>query len=130
MLGNVAVHPFHRIGGGKGQRPRQHLVEGDAEGVQITARIDRAVHSPGLLRRHVGESSGDLLGRLGVGVLARQTGGNAEAGEPDGATRHIYQDVRRLDVLMNESVRVRLAQRPRERDPDAQERRDSQRLAE
>ena len=42
----------------------------------------------------------------------------------------IYQDVRRLDVLMNESARVRLAQRPRERDPDAQKLRYSQRPAE
>ena len=36
----------------------------------------------------------------------------------------------RLDVLMDESARVRLAQRPRERNPDAQELRDSQRFAE
>jgi hypothetical protein len=30
VAGNVAVHPFHRVGGGEGQFARQHLVEGDA----------------------------------------------------------------------------------------------------
>ena len=130
LPGNMAVHPFHRIGSGEGQRPRQHLVEGDAKRVEIAARIDRAVHPSGLLRRHVGEGAGDLVGRLGVGALARQAGGNAEAGEPDTAARHIHQDVRRLDVLMDESARMHLAQRPRERNRDAQKLRYSQWLAE
>jgi hypothetical protein len=29
VAGNVAVHPFHRVGGGEGQFARQHFVEGD-----------------------------------------------------------------------------------------------------
>ncbi len=31
LPGNVAMDPPHRIGGGEGQRPREHLVESDAE---------------------------------------------------------------------------------------------------
>ena len=120
LPGNMTVQPFHRIGSGEGQHPRQHLVEGDAKRVEIAACIDRAVHPAGLLRRHVGESAGDCVGRLGVGALARQAGGNAEAGEPDAAARHIHQDVRRLDVLMDEFARMHLAQRPRQGNPDAQ----------
>ena len=44
----MAVHPFHRIGSGEGQRPRQHFVKRDAQRVEIAARIDRAVHPTGL----------------------------------------------------------------------------------
>ena len=62
---DVAVHPFHRIGRGERQAAGEHLVEGDAEGVEVAAGIDRAVHPAGLLGRHVGERAGDDLRRLG-----------------------------------------------------------------
>ena len=81
--GDVAVHPFHRIGRGERQDARQHLVERDAQRVEVAARIDRAVHPAGLFGRHVGERAGDDLGRLGRLALARQARGDAEAGEPD-----------------------------------------------
>ncbi len=51
---DVAVHPFHRLGRGEGQTASQHFVQRDAEGVQVTARIDRPVHPSGLFGRHVG----------------------------------------------------------------------------
>ena len=71
-LRDVAVHPFHRIGRRERQTAGQHLVEGDAERVEIAARIDRAVHAPGLLGRHVRERSRDELGRLWALALARE----------------------------------------------------------
>ena len=83
LPGNVAVHPLHRIGGGEGKFAGQHLVEGDAERIEIAAGIDRAVHPAGLFGRHVGERPGDHLRRRGGLALARQTRGDAEAGEPD-----------------------------------------------
>ena len=103
---DVAVDPLHRIGGRERQRSREHLVEGDAERVEIAAGIDRAVHPPGLFRRHVGERPGDHLRRLGGLALARQTRGDAEAGQPDAVPVVIHQDVGRLDVLMDEPARV------------------------
>ena len=87
LPGDVAMDPLHRIGGGEGQRPRQHLVEGDAQRIEIAPGIDRPVHAAGLLGRHVGERPGDHLGRLGGLALARQTRGDAEAGQPDRAGR-------------------------------------------
>src|SRR5208283_49295 len=84
----------------------------------------------GLLWRHVREGAGDLVGRLEVGALARQAGRNAEAGEPDTAACRIHQDVRRLDVLMDQSAGMCLAKCTRERDRDAQKLRYSQRPAE
>ena len=68
---DMAVHPFHRIGSGEGETPGQHLVKRDAQSVEITARIDRTIHSSGLFRSHVGECSSDELGgRRGTAVRA------------------------------------------------------------
>ncbi len=124
LPGDVAMDPLHRIGGDEGRRPRQHLVEGDAQRVEVAAGIDRAVHAAGLLRRHVGERPGDHLGRLGGLALARQPRGDAEADQPYGAGRGVDQDVGRLDVLVDEAPLVEPAQRVRQADGDAQERRD------
>ena len=45
---DVAVHPFHRIGRREGEAAGQHLVQRDAQGVEVAAGIDRPVHAPGL----------------------------------------------------------------------------------
>ncbi len=118
---DVAVHPGHRIGGGEGECAREHLVE---------PGIDRAVHPSRLFRRHVGQRSGDHLGRLGDLMLARQPRGDAEACEPGGTARHIYQDIRRLDVLVDQVSLMDVPERGRERDGDAQELRRFQRMTE
>ena len=83
LAGDVAVHPFHRIGGGEGQFAGEHLVEGDAQGVEIAAEIDRPVHPARLFGGHVGERPGDHFRRRRRLALARQTRGDAKAGEPD-----------------------------------------------
>ena len=91
---NVAVDPLQGIGGGKRQRARKHLVQGDAQRVEIAAGINRAIHAAGLLGRHVGERAGNDLRRRGRLALARQLGRNPEAGEPDVAgvvDEHIRQ---------------------------------------
>ena len=41
----------------------EHLVEGDAQGVEVAAGIDRPVHPAGLFGGHVGERPGDHLRR-------------------------------------------------------------------
>ena len=78
----MAVHPFHRIGRREGQNAREHLVQRDAEGVEIAAGVDRAVHPPGLFGCHVGKRTGDDFGRLGRLPLAGQARGDAEPGQP------------------------------------------------
>ena len=69
---DVAVHPLHRIAGGEGEGSGEHFEEGDSQRIEVAARIDGAVHPPGLFRRHVGERAGDHLRRRGRLVLARQ----------------------------------------------------------
>ena len=80
LAGNVAMHPFHRIGSSERQFARQHLVERDAQRVEIAAGIDRPVHPAGLFGGHVGERPGDHLRRRRHLALAWQARGDAEAG--------------------------------------------------
>ena len=118
---DMAMDPFHRIGGAERQTAGEHLVERHAERVEIATRIDRAVHPPGLFGRHIGERAGDDFGRLGRLTLARQTRGDAEPGEPGQSVRAVHQDIGRLDVLVDEAALVRLAQRGDDADGEAQE---------
>ena len=117
----MAVDPIHRIGRRERQTTREHPIEHDAERVEVAARVDRAVHPPGLFRRHIGERAGDHPGRLGRLPLARQTRRDAEPGEPRPSVRAIRQNIGRLDVLVHEAVLVRLAQRGDDADGEAQE---------
>jgi hypothetical protein len=82
LSGDMAVDPFHRIGRAERQTAGEHLIECDAERIKVAARIDRAVHSPGLFGGHIGKRAGDELRRLGRMTLARQTRGDAKPGQP------------------------------------------------
>ena len=92
---DVAVHPFQGIGRGEREAAGQHFVEGDAEGVQIGARVERPVHPAGLLGRHVGECAGDGLRREGGLPLARKSRRDPEASQPDVAGHLVDQHVGR-----------------------------------
>ena len=117
----MAVHPFHGIGRREGQNAREHLVERDAEGVEIAAGVDRAVHPPGLFGCHVGKRAGDGLGRLGRLPLAGQARGDAEPGEPHVSIRAVHQNIGWLDVLVDEAALMELAQSRGNSDSQAQE---------
>jgi hypothetical protein len=54
-------------------------------------------------------------------MLARQTRGNAKPCQPQAAACRVRQDICRLDVLMDKASLMHPAERPRERDRDAQE---------
>ena len=118
---DMAVDPLHGIGRGERQGAREHLVERDAERIEVAAGIDRAVHPSGLFGRHVGERAGDGLGRRGRLPLARQARGDAETGEPDLSGRAVHQDIGRLDILVDEPRLMDLAQGDRDADGEAQE---------
>ena len=69
---NMTMHPFHRVGSAEGQDAGQHPIERHTKSVEVSAGIDRAVHSPGLFGRHVGECACDNFWRLWRPPLARQ----------------------------------------------------------
>ena len=66
------MNQLDRIGGRERQGARQKFVECDAKRVQIAARVGRAVHAAGLLRRHVGVGASDDVRRLGRLMLSGQ----------------------------------------------------------
>jgi len=118
--GHMAVDPLHGIGRGERQRAREHLIERDAERIEVAARIDRAVHPSGLLGRHIGQRAGDGLRRLEPLSLARKPRGDAEAGEPHFTVGAVDQDIGGLEVLLDEAAVVGLAQGRGHADGDAQ----------
>ena len=122
--GDVAMDPLHGIGGGEREGSREHLVERDAVGVQIAARIDRAVHPAGLFRRHVGERAGHDVRRRGRRALAWQAGRDAKAGQPRLARCGMREDMSRLDVLVDEAACVQPPECDRQADGHAQKRGD------
>jgi hypothetical protein len=120
------MDPLHGIRGGERQRASDHLVEGDAQRVEIAAGVDRPVHAAGLLRRHIGERPGDHLRRRRRLAFARQPGRHAKAGEPDVAGR-VDEDVRRPDVLVDKAMLMDLAKRRRQRHGNGQKARQRKR---
>ena len=116
---DVAMNPFHSIGGSKWQAAREHLVQGDAQRIEITAGINRPIHAAGLFGRHIGEGAGNHLRRCGCLTLVRKLRRNSEAGEPY-VFVVVVEHIRRFDVLMDESLPVDLAECFRQANGNAQ----------
>ncbi len=106
----MAMHQLDRVERGERQRPRDHLVERDAQGIQVAARVNRPVHAAGLFGRHVGQRAGDDLQGQGRRPFARKARGDPEAGQPGPAGPGVDQEVLGLDVLVDDAPFVQLAQ--------------------
>src|SRR5262249_1198673 len=107
---NMGVHEFHWIGRRKRECPRQHFVQNDAHRVKITPRIDGPIHSPRLLRRHVRERTADELRRRRRLTLTRHTRGHPKTRKPDLITAGIDQNVRWLDVFVNQLTLMHMSE--------------------
>src|SRR5882724_11028693 len=116
---DVGVDPLRRVRGREGKLAGEHLVERDAERVEVASRVDGAVDPARLLWRHVGQRARDDLGR--ALSLSRDPRGDAESRQPGLAGTNIYEDVLRLDVLVHDALPVQLAERFGDADPDSQE---------
>ena len=106
----MAVDPLQRVGGSKREHARKHLVQGDAQRVEIAAGIDRAIHAPGLFRGHVGKGAGNDFRRCRRLALAWQPGRDAKAGEPYVAGV-VDEHVLGLDVFVDQTALVGMAER-------------------
>ena len=112
---DVAVDPLQGVGGSKREHARKHLVQGDAQRVEIAAGIHRAIHTPGLFGRHVGKGAGNDFRRRQRLALARQPGRDAKAGEPDmaGVAAWFQRDehVLGVDVFVDQTALMDVAER-------------------
>jgi hypothetical protein len=66
--------------------------------------IDRAIHSSGLLGRHVGERSGDELGWFGRLALALKARSDAKTRQPGLSGGGIDDEIGRLEILVDETT--------------------------
>ncbi len=114
------MNPIQRVGGDEGEPAREQLEQRDAERVQVAARIDRAVHSAGLLRGHVGKRPGQNLRRLQNLAFPWRQRRAAEAGE-EHPIAGIDENIRGFDVFVNQPTGVRLRKDARDRDGQRQE---------
>ncbi len=91
-----------------------------AERVEVAARIDRSIHPPGLLRRHVGQCAGNELGRLRLAALARESRRDAESSQPHPTRCPVGHHVGRFDVFVDQAADVQLAECGRQTRANAQ----------
>ncbi len=109
-LAELPVEERGRIGAGEGDLAGEHLVEGDAERVEVGAEVDAAVDAAGLLGRDVGQRP---VGPHRPGerrLFAALAQGVVEVGDLDLAGLDVDQDARRLDALVDHPPRVERAQ--------------------
>ncbi|EDT07166.1 hypothetical protein BgramDRAFT_6103 [Paraburkholderia graminis C4D1M] len=125
---DMTMDPFHRVGCRERQRTRKHFVQNDAERIEIAAGVDRAIHSPRLLRRHVCKGARHDFRRYGRLMLLRQLRSDAKAGKTH-AIVAIDQHMRRLDVFMYETALMNAADHLCEVDGDTQHTRQFERTA-
>src|SRR5260370_24569069 len=118
---DVAVHQFHRIGCHERKGPGHHFVECHSESIKIAPGIDRAIHSPGLFGSHIGECSGDGLGRTGRLALTQKARCNPKTHEPRLTRRWIKENIWRLYVLVDQPLLVQPAEGGCDTDSEAQE---------
>ncbi len=111
LLGDVAIDPLDGIAGPERQGARQHLVEDDAQGVEIGPLVDPAVHPACLLRGHVRQRPLDEPGVLEVLELAGYPGRNPQIGDLHLAGGGVEEQVLRLDVLVDDVVPVQRGER-------------------
>ena len=118
----MAVRELGGRAGAERVRARQALVDHHARGPHVGRR--RGGVAAAGLGGHVGEGAEEPVvdGRVGVG-----DGGDAEVGEPHGAVAP-EQDVRRLDVAVDDAVRVGVREGVADGGRDAEERLVRQRL--
>jgi len=115
------VNPLHGIGGGEWQAAGQHFIQRDAERIQIAAAINRTIHSSRLFGRHVGQCSGENLGRFGRLPIAWQPRCDTEAHQPHFPGCSVHESVGGLDVLVDETALVQPTQCGRQSNGEPQE---------
>ena len=84
---------------------REHLIEHDAEGIQVTARV--GIEALGLLRCDIVHGADGLTATLFMDILER---GDAEISDLDHVVVRDH-DVLRFDVPVDDAMGVRVLQR-------------------
>jgi hypothetical protein len=124
------MHPFHRIGSFEGNTPGQHFVKCDAKRVEVAPGIDGTIHSSGLLGCHIRECPGDELASFSSLALTGKPRGDTKSPQPALAGDGVYQNIRRLDVFVDNSTLMQLTDCLGKANCETQEKPQVQRLTE
>ena len=119
--GDVGMNPVDRFDRVERQCAGEHLVERHAEAVEIAALVDRTVHVPGLLGRHVGERPAHQLRRRRRETFPLQPARVAKPRKPD-LPRRLSEHVRRSDALVDKAALVHPPDGRHDTDRECQER--------
>ena len=118
------MHQPHRVSRREGQPPRHQLVERHSQRVQVRPVVHRAVHPPRLLRRDVRQRPLQHPRPHVRHHLARQLRGDAEVNQLQRVRGRVVEDVRGVDVLVDDAPLMdapeRLGQPRRELQEEAQ----------
>src|SRR5438128_861510 len=102
---NMRVDELHRIRPLERPSTGEHLVEYDAERVEVGPSVDAPIHAPGLLGRSIGEGTREDSRIVYLFVVVRHHGSDAEIGDLYSPLR-VHQDALRLDVSMDDVMPV------------------------
>ena len=109
LPGNVSVDDFHGLPGLEWHPSSEKFIKGGAQGIKITAIIERAVHPAGLLGGDIGQGFPAKLGTQRRQFFPGKPGGQAETVSlmfPD-ADR---QNIERVDHFMQDALLVHFFQ--------------------
>jgi hypothetical protein len=84
----------------------QHLVQHDAQSIEVAAQIDGAIHSSVLFWRDIGQGSSDELGGGEELLFAGKTRGNSKTREPHMAGRDVDRDIRGFEIFADHRLIV------------------------
>src|SRR5215471_6579102 len=109
------------IGGREGEHAGEELEEGDAQRIVVGAIVQVAVHATRLLGRDVGHRPFELVGGAQIEMLSSELGGEAEVDELELSRGGIEENVLWIDVLVNDVVRMDVAEGAHELAGDEEE---------
>src|SRR5271156_4879826 len=105
------MHPLREVRSVEWQRTSEQLIEGDTDRVEITSRVDRTVHPPRLLGRHVCRGAAHREGGFRPSTFTRDRGRNRQPGKPHRVGLSVDQDVSGLEILVNEALTMQTPDR-------------------
>ena len=110
LPGNVSVDDFHGLPGLERHSSSEKFIKGGAQGIKITAIIERAVHPAGLLGGNIGQGFPGQLGTQRCQIFPGKPGGQAEAGQFDRSRCRINKNIQRVDHFMQDALPVHFFQ--------------------
>jgi hypothetical protein len=86
----------------------KQFIKGDPKRVKVGSIIQDSIHPAGLFRRHVDQGPFQESGVTKAGVLLGKRGGNTKVDEFDLTGVRVEDDIRGIDILVDNTLLVNL----------------------